>query len=137
MVSTGIQDVIPAFGAVTAGGTLGAALVKSTAALPPTQRMVYGVGGTLLGTVAAKVGLEAGAAITKNLDLSKSIKGSQHSNTDPDQIPSPEETNFSINSPLDEGDIPLLGLINSIFSLNVIELIIIIFIFFIYNNEKN
>ena len=128
VIAKGIKDVIPNLGAAAAGGSIGSAMRKSTAALPSTQRMISGAVGALLGAGATKIGLEAGSAISKNFDLTKNIKDSQHADTDSEKIPSPEDTNFSINSPLEESGVPLLDLIDSIFNLNVIELIIIIFI---------
>lgn len=101
---------------------------------PPAQRIGLGASATFWG--AAKLGIEGAKNLSKNLELSLSIKNTKSEKTDSDKIPSPDDTNFSINSPLEEGDIPLLGLINSIFNLNIIELIIIIFILFINNQEK-
>lgn len=90
--------------------------------------------GTADGATAAAV--VKATNLNKNLELSSGIKNTKSDKTDPDQIPSPDDTNFSINSPLDEADIPLLGLINSILNLNIIELIIIIFILFIKYQDK-
>lgn len=90
--------------------------------------------GTADGATAAAV--VKATNLNKNLELSSGIKNTKSDKTDPDQIPSPDDTNFSINSPLDEADIPLLGLINSILNLNIIELIIIIFILLIKYQDK-
>lgn len=136
VIKTGIKDVAPNLGAAAAGGSLGSAIIKATAGLPPVQRIGLGAGATFLGAGAAKLGLEGATSLSKNLELSSSIKNTKSDKTEPDQIPSPDDTNFSINSPLDEADIPLLGLINSILNLNIIELIIIIFILFIKYQDK-
>ena len=135
-IITSIKDVAPNIGAAAAGGSLGSAIIKATAGLPPAQRIGLGASATFAGSAAAKLGIEGAKNLSQNLELSLSVKNTNSEKTDPDKIPSPDDTNFSINSPLEEGDIPLLGLINSIYNLNIIELIIIIFILFIKNQEK-
>lgn len=98
-------------------------------------RLAYLGAGVFVGTATSKLGLTAGSAITKNADLSDIIKESKHSDPNVDNIPSPDEPNFTVNSPLEDG-VPLLDLINSILSLNVLELLLIILIIIIVNNNN-
>ncbi len=81
--------------------------------------------------------LDTAKDITQNLDLSKAIEGSKHANPKIDHIPSPDEPNFTINSPLEEyTEIPLIGIIQSILSLNVLELFLIIMIIIVLSNNQ-
>lgn len=102
-------------------------------------RLAYLGAGVFVGTATSKLGLTAGSAITKNADLSDIIKESKHSDPNVDNIPSPDEPNFTVNSPTPlgtEDGVPLLDLINSILSLNVLELLLIILIIIIVNNNN-
>jgi hypothetical protein len=133
-VKQGIINIGPSIGVTAAGGTVGAAMVKSTQGLPPLQRLALIGGSVGVSTAASKVGLEGGKYLVNNIDIVETIKNSKHSDPNVDNIPSPSDSNFTINSPLEE-EIPLLGLLNSILSLNVLELFLIIIIIVVLNNN--
>ena len=129
--------VVICVGSAAAGASVGSAIFKSTQSVPPAQRLAFVAGGVATSIASSKVGLASGQNLTKNIDISKAIEGSKHANPKIDHIPSPDEPNFTINSPLEEyTEIPLIGIIQSILSLNVLELFLIIMIIIVLSNNK-
>lgn len=140
VVTEGVKEVAPFLGAAAAGAKLGSTAFQSTAGLPVVQRLAISGAAIATGSSSAMLGLEGGKTLIKNLKDSEAIKISK-SNTqdsDNDSIPSPTET--FINCPLEEGDnnIPLIYLLNILFSLNVIEfLFLILLVLILYNKYIN
>ena len=140
VVTEGVKEVAPFLGAAAAGAKLGSTAFQSTAGLPVVQRLAISGAAIATGSSSAMLGLEGGKTLIKNLKDSETIKISK-SNTqdsDNDSIPSPTET--FINCPLEEGDnnIPLIYLLNILFSLNVIEfLFLILLVLILYNKYIN
>lgn len=124
-----LSTIVPNIGAGAAAGTVGAAALKLSSGLPPLQRAAF-VGASTLGSAAtAKLGLDIGAAASKNLNIKESIKNSPHADVNIDSIPSPD--GGFINSVLEASEqinnyTPLEELIIYQFSLNAIILIFIL-----------
>jgi hypothetical protein len=106
---------------IRAGAAAGA-MVKMTAGLPPLQISSI-IGVTAAGSV---VGIEAGKAISNNINISEAIKNSRHGDHNIERVPSPDIN--IINSPLEINDdtIPLEVLLNSLYSLNLLELFLFV-----------
>ena len=68
-IKTGINQVVPSLGAAAAGGAVGAALIKSTAGVPPVQRLLLTGAGVGISTAASKLGLTIGASLANNIDF--------------------------------------------------------------------
>lgn len=131
-----LQQIIPHIGAGTAADAAVGAKIKSTSGLPPIQR-AGAIGATAFITAATtQVGLDVGAALTKNGTIDNAIKSSVHSNPNVDRIPSPGPDAF-VGSPLEDSIIdtsPLEVLLTSMFTLNIfIIILVIIFLFIIFN----
>ena len=131
VVAKSIDVIAPNVGAGAAAGTIGAAALKASAGLPPAQRLTFVGGSAAVGALGTKIGLDAGAAISKNLILTDSLKNSPHANPNVDHIPSPTDSGPFIFSVLEDDSIPLLDLIENLFSLNVLEFILIIFLIYL------
>ena len=148
-IKTGINQVVPSLGAAAAGGAVGAALIKSTAGVPPVQRLLLTGAGVGISTAASKLGLTIGASLANNIDFvpiplgqgMEAIQQSKHAESNIDSIPSPEDTNFTANSivPIGQEDvelgIPLLEILDSVLILNVLELFLIILIVLVLINK--
>ena len=116
-IKTGINQVVPSLGAAAAGGAVGAALIKSTAGVPPVQRLLLTGAGVGISTAASKLGLTIGASLANNIDFvpiplgqgMEAIQQSKHAESNIDSIPSPEDTNFTANSivPIGQEDVEL------------------------------
>ena len=133
------DTVLPGFG----GGMVGTAMVKYSQSMPPLQRLGMIAGTTVVAAAGTKIGTDIGKSITSNTDIMSSIKKSEHSNPDPDRVPSPD--NDFINSPLEITELysPLEVLIISMFKLNVLIFVLIIILLwlifnrYIINNNLN
>lgn len=128
-----MKKIVPNLGAGAAAGAAASAAVKATAGLPPHQRAVV-VGATSFVTAGAtKVGLEIGTSISKNLDITESIKNSKHADPNIDRIPSPD---IEINSPLEnEITSPLQDLFIYNFTLDLLILFLVLILLFIIFNR--
>ena len=136
------SDVVPNLGSAAAGGTVGAAIVKSSPHLPLPAKIVAGAISAGLTTVAVNSGLRAVKTITNNSNLEGVIKNSPHGQDNP---PSPKDsfdTGFVAKSPLDKYDIdinqflidgktPLETLLESQLILNFIIFFFLILLFYI------
>jgi len=124
-----LATIVTNIGAGVAAGTVGAAALKLSTGMPPLQRAAL-VGASTLGSAATtKVGLDLGAAVSKNLNIKEAIKNSPHADVNIDRIPSPD-IDF-INSVLEASEqvnnyTPLEELINYQFTVNAIIFIFII-----------
>jgi LAGLIDADG endonuclease len=130
-----IGTIAPNIGAGAAAGASASAMVKMTAGIPPLQRSAI-VGGTAAVTAAGTlIGLEAGKAISKNINISEAIKNSRHGDPNIERVPSPDIN--IINSPLEINDdtIPLEVLLNSLYSLNILELFLFLILLFLIVNR--
>ena len=125
------SHILAHFGPGISGGTAGAAMVKSTSGMAPVPRVALVAATTAATAAATQVGVELSKAITKKTDVVEMIKQSEHSNPDPNRVPSPDPN--IINSPLEdvESVIPLVGLLENLTLLNVAELLLIIVMFII------
>ena len=104
--------------------------------LPPVQRLAFVGGAAAVGALGTKVGLDAGAAVSRNIQITESIKKSAHANTNVDEIPSPTDSGSNVFSPWEDESVPLLDLIDNLFTLNVLELILIILVvYFLYQSS--
>jgi hypothetical protein len=134
-----VQQIAPNIGAGAAAGTATAAMVKATTGLPAFQRMGL-IGGTAVITAAStKVGLNIGKAISKESDIMDSIKNSEFCDSNIERIPSPD--NIFINSVLEKNEqinienSPLEVLLTSLFTLNVLTLLLIIILLILIFNR--
>ena len=145
-VKVGLEKVIPNAGAGTAAGIATAAMIKASANMPPLQRAMAMAGTTLVTGTTAKVALSMGDKIVKNIDVTGSIKNSVHADPNVDKIPSPSDSHFQINSPLENSDMifhdtPLESLLLSLFTVNLlisfltISLLYLIFYRYILNSN--
>lgn len=126
---------IPNTASGLAAGTIGAAVLKATAGLPPTHRATAVAGSMVIGAAATTIGMNIGKNIAKTADIGKlvtdSIKSSPHSNPDPNIVPSPTDINFPNFSKYVEDisvkreDSPLFILLVSMFTLNIFTFIVI------------
>lgn len=150
-----ITTTLPNIGIYAAGVEGAKAMIEATAGLPPAQRAIFGGLGSFTTVLASKIAMESATALVNNAKASNSMvkdikeennpssestqKPTQETTTIPSpdstEIPSPQDTNFTINSPLEEMEVPLLSLLDSIISLNILELVLIILIIVIYNNN--
>jgi LAGLIDADG endonuclease len=127
-------------GAAGAAGTVGAAMVKSTVGLPISQRLVLIGGSGFITSAGVIFGIQAGKNLSDQVNFREFVveqmKSSPHANTDITRVPSPG-SGFNINSPLELGDqtAPLNNLLEIIFSYNVLELILILFLIYLYLNK--
>jgi LAGLIDADG endonuclease len=132
---TVLGTIAPNIGAGAAAGASASAMAKMTAGVPPLQRSAI-IGGTAAVTAAGTVlGIETGKAISKNLNISEAIKKSRYGDPNIERVPSPD-TNI-INSPLEINDdtIPLEVLLNSIYSLNILELFLFVILLLLVVNR--
>lgn len=129
------STVVPNIGAAAAAGTVGASVVKTTVGMPPLQRGVLIGGASAITAAGTVLGIDVGKSISKNLDLSESIKNSPHGDPDITRIPSPESD--LINSPLEamENFSPLEVLLNSLVTLNILELMLYIILILLLINK--
>jgi DNA-dependent RNA polymerase len=128
------NNIAPNIGAGAAAGTVGAAVIKATSAMPPAQRMGLIFGSTAVAAAGTKVGLSVGGSALKNLDILGGIKKSKHADPDIDTIPSPDD--IMINSALEYGDLksPLEMILEGQLTLNILLLILVIFLIYILLN---
>jgi len=130
-----IGTIAPNIGAGAAAGASASAMVKMTAGIPPFQRSAI-VGGTAAVTAAGTiVGIESGKAISKNMSISEAIKNSRHGDPNIERVPSPDIN--IINSPLEEIEniTPLEVLLNSLLSLNLLELLLFVILLLLLVNR--
>jgi len=139
-VSYGVKtlgdNIVSNVGVGSATGAAAASVVKATMGLPPLQRSAI-VGGICAATAAGTyLGIEAGKAITKNINLSHIIKNSNLNIPDVDKTPGPDNS-FIVNSPLEQNEIvsPLEELLQIILSLEVLELSLFIIILLVLFNK--
>ena len=134
VVKIATEKVVGNIGVGAAAGTAAATAFKSTAGLPPAQRVI--VTGAVAGVTAAgtKVGIGIGDTLIKHININEAIKNSQHADPHIDRIPSPDPN--IINSPL-ENDItsPLQDLLLYSFILDILILIVLISILVIIFNR--
>ena len=128
--------------ALAAGGALGSAYIKSVPSAGFGPKALGGAAVAALGTAGVKVGLQVGDAISKNLDLqemydqaNERLKDHPYSDPDPARVPSPDSS-FTANSPLEEGSIPLLELLESMLSLNILEIVLILVAMLVFFNKN-
>jgi hypothetical protein len=127
VVGEATKAVVPQLGAFAAAGTVGAAVIKTTAGLPPIQRGVALAGSTFITSTSTKLGLEMANNIANNLSVATDIKKSKHSNPNIDNIPSPDNE-FCAFNPLEIGDLksPLENLITYSFIFNIFIIFLIV-----------
>jgi hypothetical protein len=122
------------YGASVAGATAVSAVAKAASGLPPSQKQrVLVAGGTALAVTSGVIrGKKVGHAIANKTDI---VKNHPYSDPNVDRIPSPDSS-FFINSPLENGDIPLIELLESLILLNILEIILIAILILILFNKK-
>nr|YP_010691086.1 LAGLIDADG endonuclease [Phellinus igniarius]WBU93187.1 LAGLIDADG endonuclease [Phellinus igniarius] len=131
----GGKKIAPYIGAGAASGKAAVAAFKATAGMPPLQRgaVIAGVSGvTTAGTI---LGLEAGKAIVENANFSDSIKNSKHGDPNVERIPSPDQDMIPCIIESGDAHIPLLTLLNALFTFNVLEIILLIILLVILFNK--
>ena len=121
------NNITTNIGAASAGGMVGAAVIKNLA-LPPVQRAATAVIAAGATSGAVTLGIQGGKVIAMNLNNSSVIKNHPYGNPDVTRVPSPEPS--IINSPLENGNdsIPLVDLLQSLVSLNFLEIIVLLLI---------
>lgn len=128
------KNITSNLGAATAGGAIGAAVIKNIP-LAPVPRMAAAVvtAGATSGVIT--VGIQGGSFIARNISNSEAIKNHPYSNPNIDRIPSPDTT--LINNALESGDqpIPLVDLLLSLVELNLLELIVILTLILLLFNK--
>jgi hypothetical protein len=129
--------------AISAGGVAASAFIKS---VPNAGLSTKVAGASAIGmgvSASTLVGSKVVGAISDNLDYKESIKDLEesikdHPYSDPshDRVPSPDRQ--IMDSPLESGDgsIPLIDLLESLVSLNMIELYLIISLILILFNQN-
>jgi hypothetical protein len=125
--------VIPNLGAGAAAGSAASTVLKMSATLPPAQRLVLAGSAAFVVGRTTQLGLSTGTSIAKNIDLNDMIKDSPHANTKLDRAPSPDP-NFTINSPLEYGDIetsPLHTILVNVLSINTNILLLILILSYV------
>lgn len=127
--------IAPNIGAGAAAGASASAMVKMTAGIPPLQRSAI-VGGTAAITAAGTVvGIEAGKAISKNINISDALKNSRHSDPNIERIPSPDLDIINCSLEANENITPLEVLLNSLLSLNLLELLLFVILLLLVINR--
>jgi hypothetical protein len=117
-------------GIASAAGVAASAMIKSTTSLPPVQRTLL-VGGISAVTAAGTtLGIKTGESLANNISID-SIKNSPHADPNINRVPSPDP--FIANSPLESNDIttPLEELLGVIVSYQILELFVLILLFFL------
>jgi hypothetical protein len=117
-------------GIASAAGVAASAMIKSTTSLPPVQRTLL-VGGISAVTAAGTtLGIKTGESLANNIYID-SIKNSPHADPNINRVPSPDP--FIANSPLESNDIttPLEELLGVIVSYQILELFVLILLFFL------
>jgi DNA-directed RNA polymerase len=141
IVKEGIGKYAPALGGAAAGGKAAAAAINATGGMPIVQRGVVVGGAAFVAATGAALGVNVAQTIMSNKskkeEIQKNINEVLHnqkdkgSSTEIDRIPSPDN-NF-INSPFEE-NIPLVVLINTIFTFNLLEILLVfIFLLVLFN----
>jgi general stress protein YciG len=136
VVKEGFERTVPYIGA--AAGKVGSTAYTALKRLPPAQRVVGT--GVVVGVTAGStvLGIEGGKAILKNKTIEESIKNSiknsKHADISKDRIPSPDTDNYFVNSPF-EANIPLVTLLNAIWTLNIFELILMVILVWLLFNK--
>jgi hypothetical protein len=123
------------YGASAAGGAAASAAAKAASGLPLTQRVLVAGGTAVAVSGGVIIGKKVGHAIANNTDIVEIVKNHPYSDPNVDRIPSPD-SNFFINSPLENGDIPLIELLESLILLNILEIILIAILILILFNKK-
>ena len=128
------SNMVTNMGAASAGGAVGATMIKYTP-LPPTQRIAAAVVAAGLTSGGVTVGIQAGGAIFKILNVSEVIENHTYGEPDIEREPSPDSN--LINSALENGDqlIPLVGLLLNLVTLNLLELIVFITVILLVFNR--
>lgn len=129
-------NVIPNMGAAAAGGSMGSTALKLTNSLPPVQRAAAAAGSAFIGAAATASGIQAVNSVTGNNVVMKAIENSKYGNAfkNPERPPSPDEN--MIQSILEnELNIPLLDLLDSLYTFNFLELILILLLAWIWINR--
>lgn len=136
-------NILSNIGAATAGGTIGAAVIKNIP-LPPAQRIAAAAAAAGVTSGLVTVGIEAGKAVSKNTSITEAVKS--HSSlpavengteTDPniDRVPSPDLQ--IINSGLESCDqpIPIVDLLLQLVTLNLLQVIIVLTLIILMFNK--
>lgn len=112
-------------------------MAKSTSGLPGPQRVALIGASAAAGSAGVKIGASVGKSMVENIVVEEMVKKSEHANTDPDSIPSPG-SGPNISSILEQGDqsIPLVDLLEGIFSYNILELILIFLLIYVISYKK-
>nr|YP_009710759.1 hypothetical protein [Amanita thiersii]QFZ98708.1 hypothetical protein [Amanita thiersii] len=128
------DKVAPNLGIGTATGYGIASAIKNSSGMPPVYRA--GAIGTaaVISAAGAKVGLEIGTEIIKNVGVSEMVKNSEHANPNTERIPSPDPN--MINSPL-ENDLSsqLENLLSYSLILDIFILLLLILILILIFNR--
>jgi hypothetical protein len=136
VVREGVETAVPYIGVGAAAGKVGSTAFTALKHLPPAQR-VASTGAVVVVTAGATyVGIEGGKAIVKNKTVEESIKNaikdSKHADISKDRVPSPD--NDFVNSPFEE-NIPLVTLLNAIWTFNILELILMVILVWLLFNK--
>ena len=133
-------NIISNIGAATAGGTIGAAVIKNIP-LPPAERIAAAAAAAGVTSGLLTVGIEAGKAVSKNTSITEAVKshsslpaslsereGRNGTEADPniDRVPSPDLQ--IINSGLESCDqsIPIVDLLLQIINILLIFLVVLL-----------
>ena len=132
--SDAATNIFSNIGAATAGGTLGAAVIKNIP-LPPTQRIAVATATAGVTSGLVTLGIEAGKAVSNNTNISEAVKS--HSYADPNiyRVPSPDPQ--IINSALESCDqsIPIVDLLLQLVTLNLLQIIIVLTLIILMFNK--
>ncbi len=127
------DKVGPNIGAGAAAGTAAGLTYKTVAGsgLPPVQKAAA-VAYAAVRAAGTKLGLDSALAIKKNINWSEVIKSSPHADSRLDSIPSwsGSESKSEVLSVLEDENIPLIDLLENLFTLNVLELLLFIVLIF-------
>jgi hypothetical protein len=130
-----LEKIAPNIGIGAAAGSAVSSAIKYSAGMSPLPRLAV-VGTTAAITAAgARIGLDIGGVVSKNMNIEKAIKNSPHADPNIDRIPTPPaEPDFFIQSPADITS-PLQDLLMYSLALDILILILFIGILVIIFNR--
>lgn len=134
-VSKVLSDNLPDLGVAAVAGKAATETIKQTVGMRPLPRAGAIAGATFAAAVGTKSGIVASEAINKNISMSNSIKASTSSINEEvvktTEAPTDIDGGF-IHSALEDSEIPLVIIVNSLNYFNYLELSLILSLFLLF-----
>ena len=134
-VSKVLSDNLPDLGVAAVAGKAATETIKQTVGMRPLPRAGAIAGATFAAAVGTKSGIVASEAINKNISMSNSIKASTSSINEEVEKTTEAPTDIDggfIHSALEDSEIPLVIIVNSLNYFNYLELSLILSLFLLF-----